>query len=141
MAQKPQTVKTPVWKVNCEISFPYSPSVICFPNIKRICFTITPFLDGTLIEGLEISTVKMSKLFAKILISCYLLIFCQCSATEDRPSEASLKLAREIVSFYKNQNKQFFPYYPLDPYQRLAWNLDINIYQIITKRVKDWEFF
>ncbi len=131
MAQKPQTVKTPVWEIECEISFPYSPSVICFPNIKWICFTILPFLDGTSIESLEISTVKMSKLFAIVLISCYLLIFCQCSPTEDRPSEASLKLAREIVSFYKNQNKQFFPYYPLDPYQRLmAWNLEIQTYKI-----------
>jgi hypothetical protein len=39
--------------------------------------------------------------------------------SEERPSEASLKLAREIVAYYKGQNnKQFFPYYPLDPYQQ-----------------------
>jgi len=62
LAQKPQTVKTPVWKIECEISFPYSPSVICFPSIKWICFTILPFLDGTSIEGLEIWNIYNVKI-------------------------------------------------------------------------------
>ena len=39
--------------------------------------------------------------------------------SEERASEASLKLAREIAAYYKGQNnKQFFPYYPVDPYQQ-----------------------
>ena len=39
--------------------------------------------------------------------------------SEERASEASLNLAREIAAYYKGQNnKQFFPYYPVDPYQQ-----------------------
>ena len=55
---------------------------------------------------------KMEKIIFVILVS-WISVGISLPTIEEKPSEASLKLAREIVSYYKSQNKQFFPYYPI----------------------------
>jgi hypothetical protein len=62
----------------------------------------------------------MSKIF--VLTSIWMATVAS-AAPQDHPSEASLRLARDFLSYYKDQTKQFFPYYPMsDPYQRYSTN-------------------
>ena len=56
------------------------------------------------------------RLFLAFFFAHVLLSLCWSMPAEDHPSDASLKLARDILSYYKQ--KQFFPYYPIDPYPR-----------------------
>ena len=63
----------------------------------------------------------MPKLTTLVIFSLGLSTLCGSLPAGDHPNESSLKLAREILSYFKGQreeSKQFFPYYPIDPYPR-----------------------
>jgi hypothetical protein len=77
------------------------------------------FFGVTKIFTLRKLKLKLEMALKPILILAICLSQVLGVPLEERPSEASMKLAREIVAYYKGQNnKQFFPYYPVDPYQQ-----------------------